>query len=55
MSTLTLFDNGNHKNFLLEDFDDGGLAVQSNQHLIVHGNAGMILDPGGHKVYNRVF
>lgn len=55
MGSLTLFDNGNHKNFLLEDFDDGGLAVQSNQHLIVHGNAGMILDPGGHKVYNRVF
>ncbi len=54
MASLNLFDNGNHKNVLLEDFSDG-LAVQANQHLIVHGDAGMILDPGGHKVYNRVF
>lgn len=53
MSSITLFDNGNHKNVLLEDFS-GGLAVQANQHLIVHGGAAMILDPGGHKVYNRV-
>ncbi|MCA9620991.1 MAG: FprA family A-type flavoprotein [Myxococcales bacterium] len=52
--SLTLFDNGNHKNILLEDHGEG-LAVQANQHVIVHGDAGMILDPGGHKVYNRVF
>ncbi|RLB54572.1 MAG: MBL fold metallo-hydrolase [Deltaproteobacteria bacterium] len=55
MGNLTLFDNGNHKNFLLEDFAQGGIAVQANQHLIVHGDAGMILDPGGHKIYNKVF
>lgn len=54
MSSLTLFDNGAHRNILLEDFG-GGIAVQANQHLIVHGNAGMILDPGGHKVYNKAF
>jgi flavorubredoxin len=53
MSTLSLFDDGNHRNILLEDLDQG-IAVQSNQHLIVHGNVGMLLDPGGHKVYNRV-
>ena len=52
-SALMLFDNGNHRNILLEDIE-GGLAVQANQHLIVHNGAGMILDPGGHKVYNRV-
>lgn len=54
MASISLFDNGNHKNILLEDFS-GGLAVQSNQHLIVHGDSAMILDPGGHKIYNRVF
>lgn len=54
MAAIQLFDNGNHKNVLLEDFSDG-LAVQANQHLIVHGDSGMILDPGGHKVYNRVY
>ena len=55
MGTLALFDNGNHKNYFLEDFDGGDHAVQANQHLIVHGDQAMILDPGGHKVYNRVF
>jgi len=53
MSSVTIFDNGTHKNILLDDLD-AGLAVQANQHLIIHGAAGAILDPGGHKVYNRV-
>jgi flavorubredoxin len=52
-TTLTLFDDGTHRNILLEDLDQG-LAVQANQHLVIHGNVGMLLDPGGHKVYNRV-
>lgn len=54
MPNTVLYDDGTHRNVLLEDFDTGGLAVQANQHLIIHGGAGMILDPGGHKVYNRV-
>ena len=36
MADLELFNNGTHKNVLLEDFEGGGLAVQANQHLIVH-------------------
>ena len=52
MSETVLFDNGTHKNILLEDYGHG-LAVQANQHLIVdHGDA-MILDPGGHKVFSK--
>lgn len=51
--SAVLFDNGTHKNLLLPDFS-GGLAVQANQHLIVHAGSAMILDPGGHKVYNKV-
>ncbi len=56
MSTqfTTLFTDGTHRNILLPDFSAGGVAVQANQHLIIHGNEGMILDPGGHKVYSRV-
>ncbi len=54
MSTLTLFDNGNHKNMLLEDFSSDQ-AVQANQHLIVHGESALLLDPGGHKVFTPVF
>ena len=53
MASTVLFEDGPHKNILLEDFSDG-LAVQANQHLIVHGDEAMILDPGGHKVYNKV-
>ncbi len=54
MPNTILFDNGVHRNVLLEDFDAGGFAVQANQHVIVNGGAGMILDPGGHKVYSKV-
>lgn len=52
MGSLTLFDNGVHRNILLEDFGQGQM-VQANQHLIVHDGHGMILDPGGHKIYSK--
>lgn len=48
-----LFKSGSHKNVLLPVYDQGH-AVPSNQHLIIHDGHGMILDPGGHKIYNRV-
>jgi flavorubredoxin len=52
MPTLTLFEKDGHRNLLLEEFGRG-LAVQANQHLIIDGELGMLLDPGGHKVYSR--
>lgn len=54
MSHTTLFETNNHKNVLLEDYSGGGLAVQANQHVIVHDRSAMILDPGGHKIYSKV-
>ncbi|MCF6249807.1 MAG: MBL fold metallo-hydrolase [Methylococcaceae bacterium] len=56
MSTANtvIFDNGIHRNILLEDFGSGGAAIQANQHVIIHGKEGMILDPGGHKIYSSV-
>lgn len=51
--TTVLFDDGRHRNLLLPSFDEGD-AVPANQHLVVNGAAGMILDPGGHKVYSKV-
>lgn len=54
MSQMTLFEDGAHKNILLEDFDTGE-GIQCNQHLIVDGASAMILDPGGNKLYTRVF
>lgn len=54
MPNTVLFDDGDHRNILLEDFTAGGIAVQANQHLVVHGGSAMILDPGGHKVFSKV-
>lgn len=54
MSHTVLFEGPSHKNVLLEDYNKGSLAVQANQHLIVHGKSGIILDPGGHKIYSKV-
>lgn len=53
MPNTILYDDRAHRNVLLEDFGMGGLAVQANLHVIVHGASGMILDPGGHKVYGK--
>jgi flavorubredoxin len=38
-------------------FDDltSGAMVQANQHLIIDGPDSMLLDPGGHKVYSKLF
>ena len=49
-----LYDDGKHRNVLLEDFSPPGAAVQTNQHLILDGGEGLLLDPGGHKVYTKV-
>ena len=46
MPNTVLFDDGTHKNVLLEDFGLGGLAVQANQHIIIHGRAGDDPRPG---------
>ena len=54
MADKVLFDNGTHRNILLEDSGSAGNAVQANQHLIMHNGEAMLLDPGGHKVYSQV-
>ncbi|MFO0554105.1 MAG: MBL fold metallo-hydrolase [Polyangiaceae bacterium] len=53
MAHIVLYEDSNHKNVLLEDVSSG-LAVQANQHVIAHNSAGIVLDPGGHKVYAKV-
>lgn len=54
MPSIVLYENAGHRNVLMEDFGAGGLAVQANQHMIIHDGVGMILDPGGHKIYSKV-
>jgi flavorubredoxin len=51
---ITLFDQNGHKNVMFNDFSSG-IMVQTNQHLVVHQKQGVILDPGGHKIYSSLF
>jgi len=53
MSSIVLFDKDSHTNHLLEQCG-GDEMIPANQHLIVHKGHGIILDPGGHKVYSHV-
>lgn len=54
-----LFDNGHHKvlmfSDLVSDEDSEAEAVQANQFLIIHGDSGIILDPGGVMTYNDLY
>lgn len=52
--TDILFENEDHKCVFFEDFTEGEM-ISSNQHLIIHKGKGMLLDPGGHKVYSKIF
>ncbi len=51
---LVIFEGGDHKNVMFDDLTTGSM-IQANQHVIVHDGEAMILDPGGHKVYSRLF
>jgi len=53
MASEILFEGDEHRNVLLDDYGDG-IAVQANQHLVIDHGEGIILDPGGHKVYSKV-
>ena len=49
-----LFNEGQHKNICLNDLSEGHM-VETNQHIIAHGNEMICLDPGGHKIFNKLF
>ncbi len=51
---IELFNENGHMNVMFNDLGEG-LMVQSNQHMIVHNDEAMILDPGGHKIYTKLF
>jgi flavorubredoxin len=53
MAKRVLFQQGEHRNVMLEDFGPGTM-VQVNQNLIVRGDEAVILDPGGHKTYTHL-
>lgn len=51
-----LFNRGDHRCLMFHDLCDvGGEAVQANQFLIVNGDTGAIIDPGGNLAYNDLY
>lgn len=53
-AAITLFEGPDHHNILLPELD-AGEGVSTNQHVVIHGGEAVILDPGGAKLYTRVF
>ena len=54
---IELFNNGKHVCLMFSDLADeyDGESVQSNQFLIVQGDNGIVLDPGGVLTYNALY
>ncbi|MFN4012625.1 MAG: MBL fold metallo-hydrolase [Aquificaceae bacterium] len=48
-----IFNTPDHKVIFFEELTPAS-AVQSNQVLIIHKDEGMLLDPGGHKVFSKL-
>ena len=54
--SIELFRQGRHVCVMFARLgDEGGDAVQSNQFLLVNGDTGAILDPGGNIAYNELY
>lgn len=49
----TLFEQDKHKCVMFSDMSSGEM-VQANQFVVVHEGEGLLLDPGGHKVYTQL-
>lgn len=49
-----LFQDDIHKNLCVNDLSLGHM-VDANQHIIIHNNKAILLDPGGHKIFSRLF
>ena len=55
MRNITLYEGELHKFILLNESEPGEEdGIRSNQYLVMHGNSGVLLDPGGFGVMPRV-
>jgi flavorubredoxin len=53
---ITLYDQDGHRCLMFTDLgDEGGEAVQANQFLIVDGDTGALIDPGGNLAYSDLY
>ncbi len=50
---IEFFNNGTHRCICFDDLTEAG-DVQANQCLIIHGEKGMLIDPGGNKLFSRL-
>ncbi len=50
---LEIFNDGTHRCILFDNLTGDG-DVQANQCLIIHGDKGMLLDPGGNKLFGQL-
>lgn len=48
-----IFSDGTHRCIRFDDLTGDG-DVQANQYLIIHGDKGMLLDPGGNKLFSEL-
>ena len=56
MSAIELFARDGHRVLMFTDLtEDGGEAVQSNQFLVVEGDTGAVIDPGGNLAYGELY
>ncbi|MDP2416864.1 MAG: MBL fold metallo-hydrolase [Hydrogenophaga sp.] len=52
---IELFNHNGHVCLMFAHLsDEGGEAVQANQFLVIHGDTGAIIDPGGNVAYNEL-
>jgi flavorubredoxin len=52
---IELFNEGGHVCLMFAHLsDEGGEAVQANQFLVIDGDSGAIIDPGGNMAYNEL-
>lgn len=51
---IHLYDAPDHVNLMVHDLSQGSM-VQANQHIIIDNEEAIVLDPGGHKVYTKLF
>ncbi len=49
-----LYQNESHANLCVNDLSLGHM-VDANQHIILHNGKAILLDPGGHKIFSRLF
>lgn len=53
---IELYNQKGHQCLMFTDLcEEGGEVVQSNQFLIVHGDTGAIIDPGGNLAYGELY